>query len=300
MLLELKVKNVLGYSYTMNFESGSRNRNIVKIDNISLFNTFQVTGSGYSQIYGAISVLKSLNTPTFRLYCKKIKTEASIFIKFIQLDPATSEYTTYSYFIQMCKSGIVKEIVNEQALMPIHPLDSAYASSIPKSITSYIENFLIYDLKDPLNISSIEEVFKQSIALVQFKEFVNIIMKLGGFPILSIEKNDSSELLVYREKGVASNFDDESVNFKTLAYISWALFIVLIKSGPIILHNLDKALTYYSINKIIELFGNVSNLKFNSAQLLFSADATTFGLFPEQLLEVQDSNGISWCSWQTF
>ena len=82
--------------------------------------------------------------------------------------------------------------------------------------------------------------------------------------------------------------------------ISWAVWKVFIRTGIIVLHNIDKVLDYESLYNLVEMFNTADELDMNTAQLIFSAKDQDFNLYPEQVMEVSKQNEITYCTWQNF
>lgn len=305
MILSLNVRNVLGFNYDLNLNSGNREKNNFKVKEHNLFATYQITNSvdgelgSYKKITTAFTILKLINSPYFKSYCSTIKSVCSIDISFIIMDAQSHTFKNAKYSVLLSKEGILEEYINGTPVLKMKT--DPYASFIPSEYTDYFEVSLFsYDLEDKLCVEDLAKVFNKAVSLVAFVKFLVKFLKLAGFNPLNVIKDEYSEIKVEYPDGKIIDLADEAPSFKAVCLISWVAYTVLIKTGIVVFNNLDKVLGYATIHNIVELFNNAKQLNLNTAQLLFTSSDIDYSLYPEQVMEVYKKDNLTYCMWQNF
>jgi hypothetical protein len=315
MILSLKTRNILGFNYNLSLRNG-REQNKVTVKGHNLFSTYQITGDigikaeSYKKIVAAFHILKVLNTPAFTVFCREIDGVASIEIEFIRIDSNQHEYTTSSYYIEMGKEGIIKEVIDGTPTESQLRTDP-YKPFIPAAFLDYFElQLFCYDLNDPICYEDLISVFKATISSTTFAKFVINFLELLEQPNkvtpINIYKDHTGEVKVkYPDKATAEgdpvvNFSDQDESFKTMCAVAWPIFSLTLRTGLIVLHNIDKLLDYKTVYNIVDMFNHIEALDSNPAQLVFSAMGADYGMYPEQTMVVGEQKGITYCTWQNY
>lgn len=305
MILSLSVRNVLGFNYDLNFNSGNRIKNNFKIKEHNLFATYQITNDlngelgSYKKITTAFTILKLINSPYFKSYCSTIKSICSIDISFIIMDTQSHTFKNVKYSVLLSEKGILKEYINGTSTLKVR-IDP-YTSFIPSEFLDYFEISLFsYDLEDKLCIEDLAKVFNKAVSLVAFVKFLIKFLKLSGFNPLNIIKDEYGEIKIEYPNNKIVELAEEDPSFKAVCLISWVAYTVLIKTGIVVFNNLDKILGYTTIHNIVELFNNAKQLNLNTAQLLFTSSVIDHSLYPEQIMEVYKKDNLTYCIWQNF
>lgn len=315
MILAIQVKNVLGFNYSLSFRSGRRIDKSFTIKGCNLFTTYHITnGKGdasYKRIIAPFQILRVLGTDGFRIYCESIETTSAINLEFLIIDPIDHRFRKAQYSIVMSKEGILEECVDGTLVIP-KVRSNPFKSFAPAIFLDYFELLITCDLEDRVNMLDMEKVFDNVVHIPSFVKFLIQFVKLGGFRITNIYKDNKGVIQVKQDQKITAYENDKKLftwfhkspksveRFKIMCTISWAVWTVFIRTGIIVLHNIDKVLDYESLYNLVEMFNTADELDMNTAQLIFSAKDQDFNLYPEQVMEVSKQNEITYCTWQNF
>ena len=138
-------------------------------------------------------------------------------------------------------------------------MSNTFKSFSPSICLDYFELIITCDVEDRVNIIDMEKVFDNVVHINPFVRFLIQFVKLGGFRITNIYKDTKGAIQVKQDQKIVAYKNDKELftwfhespksveRFKIMCTISWAVWTVLIRTGVIVLHNIDKVLDYESI-----------------------------------------------------
>jgi len=301
MIESIKVRNLRGFNYNLNLNASFTKQNIVELDSIQLFASFQISGDSYQKFIEVFNVLIILlDANLLSQYCNSLSNEpVSIELTFHQMQEST--YVRRKYLLELSKYGILKELINNKPLAAV-TIDN-FKTNIPEDLELYIRQMFVFDLMNPVSLASLNKFLKLALKMSSFLKFFNNFMfNLLKFPVCELTVTLNDEILVHttrEDKTVNSKiFDSCDDNFRTLCYLSWLMYITFLKSGVIVIHNLDRGLDTYYLFQLLAIINNPDCIKRNPTQFIFSSRQNVVVMLPEQKMsaDIKEKNTI-YCSW---
>jgi hypothetical protein len=258
----------------------------------------------YKHATNVWAILKHMQDAHFQEFCETFLNSdpTEIEIEFFLFDESDKSYREAHYHVILNNEGIIDEFIDgARAMSRVRETNGPFSSVMPGEFTDYFAKVMVYDLDDSLHEAEMRSIFQEAIEQESFRRFVVNVAKITPHKPVNIYKDPADPNLIYSKfsDGKLVEYHDLPSDLQMLYNVTWTIYVAFIKSGVVVLGNLDLAFDDAILKGIIELFNKSEKLGFNKAQLIFTS-FTKPKVYPEQIMLIERIQNFHYCTWQNY